>query len=138
MSMAIICFLIFTVYWAAQKKAQELNNTENIHELAIEIRLYESENSKYPATLDELISSSDTESKEKLIRILHDKMGHTYKYEPQTNGFKIDVSSPNRWYEKGDVYLVKFEDFGNRSIQTINGAVDEQEGISRTIVTNNL
>jgi competence protein ComGC len=115
---AFFLLLFLLAFHAARKYAQEMNLTQNIKKLDLALETYSAYHGKYPISLEELFAQSDVKTQNSLKQILHDSQNHNYEYQPRTNGFMVDISSP----DKKDRYSVEFVESTNHSLLTINGA----------------
>ncbi|MEJ0088732.1 MAG: type II secretion system protein GspG [Limisphaerales bacterium] len=121
--LGLFLFCLLGIFNAAGKYSKENNTIRKIQELALALRIYSADHGKYPPSLEKLSMQSDNQTRSSIDQILHDPQNHNYDYQPKTNGFVVTVTSPDRWFGKGDHYLVEFEESTNHTLLKLNGAV---------------
>jgi type II secretory pathway pseudopilin PulG len=65
--------------------------------LALAIEMYRDDHERYPASLEELLSTPEMRNYPELNRVLQNSFRDRFEYAPSPNGFVITVTSPS-WF----------------------------------------
>jgi hypothetical protein len=131
---SVICFVALVLFYgfealrATRMIQEDHSEHQNIQKISFTLIDYAGIHGKYPATLDDLMKDSDTNS-QNAMQIFHDHFDRHYDYIPETNGFTLTVSALNKWFGRGPRYQVEYVASKDHDVLKINGAISLESWI---------